>query len=74
MFVFLLSHSWARANLYPSAKSAANGPRKSLVLALLAADPTIRDTQHKANAFEWAEFFGHKEIVRILAAHEAKGK
>ena len=44
------------------------------VLLAAGADPTIRDTKHNATATEWAEFFGHKEIVRILAAHEAKGK
>jgi ankyrin repeat protein len=44
------------------------------VLLIAGADPSIRDTQHKANAIEWAEFFGQKEIVRILAAHEAKAR
>lgn len=52
------------------------GNHPEVVRGLLAAgaDPTIRDSKHKASATEWAEFFGHKEIVRILAAHEAKGK
>jgi ankyrin repeat protein len=52
------------------------GKHPDVVRVLLAAgaDPTIRDTKHKASATEWAEFFGHKEIVRILAAHEAKTK
>jgi ankyrin repeat protein len=49
-------------------------PEVVRVLLAAGADPSIRDTQHKANAIEWAEFFGHKEIVRILAAHEAKSK
>jgi hypothetical protein len=44
------------------------------VLLAAGADPIIRDTKHKASATEWAEFFGHKEIVRILTAHEAKAK
>ena len=47
-------------------------PEVVRVLLAVGADPSIRDTQHKANAIEWAEFFRHKEIVRILAAHEAK--
>jgi ankyrin repeat protein len=52
------------------------GKHPEVVRMLLAAgaDPSIRDSKHKASATEWAEFFGHKEIVRILAAHEAKGK
>lgn len=52
------------------------GKHPEVVRILLAAgaDPTIRDSKHKANAMEWAEFFGHKKIVRILAAHEAKSK
>jgi ankyrin repeat protein len=49
-------------------------PEVVRVLLAAGADPTIRDTQHKANAIEWAEFFRHREIVRILAAHEAKSK
>jgi ankyrin repeat protein len=51
------------------------GRHAEVVRVLLAAgaDPTIRDTKHKATATEWAEFFGHKEIVRILAAHETRG-
>ena len=49
-------------------------PKVVRVLLAAGADPTIRDTQHKATATEWAEFFGHKEIVRILAARKAKGK
>jgi ankyrin repeat protein len=47
-------------------------PEVVRILITAGADPTIRDTQHKANAIEWAEFFGHKEIVRILATHRAK--
>jgi len=52
------------------------GKHPEVVRILLAAgaDPTIRDTKHKATATEWAEFFGHREIVRILTADEAKGK
>jgi ankyrin repeat protein len=52
------------------------GKHPEMVRLLLAAgaDPTIRDSQHKANALEWAEFFGQKEIIRILAAHEARSK
>jgi len=52
------------------------GRHPEVVRDLLAAgaDPTIRDTKHKATATEWAEFFGYNEIVRILATHEAKGK
>jgi ankyrin repeat protein len=49
-------------------------PEVVRILLAAGADPTIRDTQHKANAIEWAEFFGHKEIVRILTAHAAKRK
>jgi ankyrin repeat protein len=49
-------------------------PEVVRVLVAAGADPTIRDTKHNATATGWAEFFGHKEIVRILAAHEAKGK
>jgi ankyrin repeat protein len=50
------------------------GKHPEVVRVLLAAgaDPTIRDTKHKASATEWAEFFGQKEIVQILAAHQAK--
>jgi ankyrin repeat protein len=52
------------------------GKHPEVVRVLLAAgaDPTIRDSKHKASATEWAEFFGHKEIVQILASHKAKGK
>lgn len=52
------------------------GKHPEMVRVLLAAgaDPTVRDTQHKANAIAWAQFFGQKEIVRILGAHEAKSK
>jgi ankyrin repeat protein len=52
------------------------GKHPEVVRVLLAAgaDPTIRDSQHKANAIEWAEFFGQKEIVRMLTAHEVKSK
>jgi ankyrin repeat protein len=49
-------------------------PEVVRVLLAAGADPSIRDTQHKANAIEWAEFFGQKEIVRMLTAHEAKSK
>jgi len=49
-------------------------PEVVRILLAAGADPTIRDTKHKATATEWAEFFGYKEIVRILAAHEANGK
>jgi ankyrin repeat protein len=49
-------------------------PEVVRILLAAGADPTIRDTKHKASATEWAEFFGHTEIVQILAAHEAKGK
>jgi len=49
-------------------------PEVVRVLLAAGADPSIRDTQHKANAIEWAEFFKRKEIVRILTAHEAKSK
>ena len=49
-------------------------PEVVRILLAAGADPTIRDTKHKATATEWAEFFGYKEIVRILAAHEEKGK
>ena len=51
-----------------------NHPEVVRLLLAAGADPTIRDTKHKASATEWAEFFGHKEIVRILTAHEAKEK
>jgi ankyrin repeat protein len=52
------------------------GKHPEIVRVLLAAgaDPSIRDSKHKANAIEWAEFFGQKEIVRMLTAHEAKSK
>src|SRR5712671_2900398 len=49
-------------------------PEVVRILLAAGADPTIRDTKHKATATEWAEFFGYKEIVRILATHEAKEK
>jgi ankyrin repeat protein len=49
-------------------------PEVVRILLAAGADPTIRDTKHKANAIEWAEFFGHKEIVRIFAADEEKSK
>jgi ankyrin repeat protein len=31
------------------------------------ADPTIRDSKHDSDPIGWAEFFGRKEIMRILA-------
>ena len=31
------------------------------------ADPQIRDSGHNSTASEWAEFFGHREIVQLLA-------
>lgn len=49
-------------------------PQVVRVLLAAGADPTIRDSKHKANAMEWADFFGHWEIVRILTAHEPKSK
>ena len=36
------------------------------------ADPTIRDSQHDADAIGWAEFFRRPEIVQILKAHSAQ--
>jgi len=51
-----------------------NHPEVVRMLLAAGADPTIRDNKHKATATEWAEFFGHREIVRILASHEAKEK
>ena len=29
-------------------------------------DPAIKDTEHNADAFGWAEFFGRREILEIL--------
>lgn len=49
-------------------------PEMVRVLLAAGADPSIRDSQHKANAIEWAEFLRQKEIVRMLAAYEAKTK
>jgi ankyrin repeat protein len=49
-------------------------PEVVRVLLAAGADPTIRDTQHKANATEWAEFFRREEIIGILAAHGAQAK
>jgi len=51
-----------------------NHPEVVRMLLAASADPTILDTKHEASATEWAEFFGYREIVRILTAHEAKGK
>jgi ankyrin repeat protein len=49
-------------------------PEVVRVLLAAGADPSIRDTQHKANATEWAEFFRREEIIGILAAHGAQAK
>ena len=35
------------------------------------ADKSVRDSQHDADAFGWAEFFGRPDIVQILKAHSA---
>lgn len=43
----------------------------SLLLAA-GADPSIRDSQHDSDAMGWAEFFGRRDIVKILEAHAAK--
>lgn len=31
------------------------------------ADPSVRDTQHNADAIGWAEFFGRKDILQLLS-------
>jgi ankyrin repeat protein len=40
-----------------------------IVRLLLAAraDPSVRDTQHNADAIGWAEFFGRKDILQLLS-------
>ena len=38
------------------------------VLLAAGSDPTIRDSQHNADALEWAEFFGKVEIVAMIRA------
>ena len=38
----------------------------------LGADPRIRDSKHDGNARAWAEFFRRREILELLAAHEAR--
>jgi len=42
---------------------------KEIARLLLAAgaDPSVRDTQHNADAIGWAEFFGRKDILELLS-------
>jgi ankyrin repeat protein len=38
------------------------------VLVAAGADPAIRDSKHNGDAPGWAEFFGHPDLARLLAA------
>jgi ankyrin repeat protein len=48
---------------------AALGGHAAIVRLLLAAgaDPRIRDSKHDADALGWAEHFGRREVVQVLA-------
>jgi ankyrin repeat protein len=66
---------WAHwdADVAPLHLAAMEG-QADVVHALLAggADPSIRDSKHDGDAIGWADFFGQRDIVKILEAHAAK--
>jgi hypothetical protein len=74
---WLLAHGTSANGLWPhwDAKVTplhltAFGNHVDVARMLLAAgaDPTIRDDKHQSDPIGWAEFFGHPELARILAA------